>query len=807
MGRRCSVSASDDLLMTDLTKDIQRLQRKAERERAARKAAEQLLNVKSLELYDALELGKKDRNKLELAIWAGNESIWDWNADEQIYELMSYPSGASEVVRTWGNTAQVVKRIHPDDRQEFITNWQLFLSDMLDSFDLLLRYRLPRDPNRTQSKEDALAQRENHELQLTAPRQRTRTDDLQASHSPTAASRAYSPQPDTAQPDTTQPDPQQWRWLHWRGRIVERDKQGTPTRAVGTVKDITNYRRTQESYRLMARAFASSRDAMVITDQHGHIQEANQGFQDLFKLTPARYHGRSLDEFVDMVDVAKRTLNEHGSISFETSSTQATNGNPNTDSETDTGIPLEVSLNHFQPDDASHFYSIITLRDLSERNKAQQALEHMASHDGLTNLPNRGTLHEQLERMLGSASEQRPLAVMFVDLDGFKAVNDEFGHIAADLLLVSQARRLKRITPKDGLVARWGGDEFVVAWWPERRPIDADPIPSAVLKTIREPMGLHGASIRLSASIGIVETTDAEVGATQLIREADTAMYEAKAQGRNRIQVFCKGMGKAALHRASLVSELAQAIEQDQISFHVQPKFDQNQRIVGGEMLARWTSQSSGFVSPAEFIPMIEQNGLNAAFAEAVMRNGCRYARQIVAVDPAAHLAINLSGWQLLDTSLPEKLKTHCSNEQVDCKALELEITESVFLQPDSDPVSIMNRLRKKGFRIAIDDFGTGYSSLSYLRDMPLDTVKIDRSFVIDADANERAHKILSAIITMSHQLDMKVVAEGVETDGQWQLLRDLDVEIYQGFLFGRPMPFDDFLQLLKQQSSLKSEV
>ena len=774
------MSLSDPAAMTDNAADVLRLQRRLEREKAARKQAESLLMEKSLALYEALELGKQDRNKLELAVWAGNESIWDWNSEEQIYELMSYPAGASNVVRTWGNTAQVVRRIHPVDRQNFINNWQLFLSDVLDSLDVLLRYRLPSDPYRVQSKEQAMSCREHHELSHSGFEEIDITAGTEA-----------------GQNSELLEDDQAWRWLHWRGRIVERDKHGSPTRAVGTVKDVTNYRRTQQSYLLMAQAFANSRDAMVICDQHGRIREANQGFHSMFRITPASANGESLAEFVVMPEQQICQPNSNHSVTCETQSTDTINPQ----------LPLEISLNHFQPEDSSQPFSIVTLRDLTERKRSEATLMHMASHDGLTDLPNRGTLHEHLESILPRVSVQQPLAVMFIDLDGFKAVNDEFGHIAADMLLISQARRLKRLLPENGFVARWGGDEFVMVWRPQSGNLNHDHLPSHVLHSIREPLGLNGASIRLSASIGIVEVTGPTLDANELIRCADSAMYEAKSQGRNRIQVYSQGMGKSDQHRASLISELSLAIEQDRITFFVQPKFDANQRIIGGEMLARWTSDSVGFVSPSDFIPMIEQNGLNAAFAEAVMRNGCRYVRQARQTDPTISIAINLSGWQLLDTSLPEKLRVHCENEGIPCEALELEITESVFLQPDSDPVSIMNRLRKRGFRIAIDDFGTGYSSLSYLRDMPLDTVKIDRSFVIDADANERAHKILSAIVAMSHQLDMKVVAEGVETKDQWQLLRDLDVEIYQGFLFGRPMPFDDFLQLLRQQSTLKSEV
>ncbi len=754
---------------TSLDAEILRLERRLERERTARKAAELVLSEKSAELYQALELGRNDRRRLELALWAGNESIWDWNAREQIYELISFPPNGSQMTRSWGAFAQVTRRIHPNDRQQFKLRWQLFLSGNLDSFDLTLRYQSPADPEQLQSLEQALAGRDKY------------GSDLYAEHSACPC-------------DQDATNPAKWNWIHWRGRIVEYSEDNTPLRAVGTVKDITHYRSTQESYLLMASAFANSREAMVITDQHGLIKEANCSFLELFNTSEEAVIRVPLNRYIESTDNPRRSLDETGSITYETSSCGL-----------QPEIPLEVSRNHFQHDNNSQHFSIITLRNLTERQRADRALQHMARHDGLTNLPNRGALHEELEKMLAQAHAERPLALMFVDLDGFKAVNDEFGHIAADLLLVTQARRMLAIIPEQGLVARWGGDEFVFCWWPPQGDLNQCRLPNMVLKAIREPMSLNTASIRLSASIGVVATTDPGTEATELIRQADAAMYEAKALGRNRIQIYCDGMSKAASHRASLLSELGHAIDQDQISFYVQPKFDAGQRICGGEMLARWTSASAGFVSPAEFIPMIEQNGLSAAFAEAVMRSGCRFASEARQLDPDIHIAINLSGWQMLDNSLPEKLLAHCQQANVPCQALELEITESVFLQPDSNPLGIMNRLRKHGFRIAIDDFGTGYSSLSYLRDMPLDTVKIDRSFVIDADANERARKILSAIIQMSHDLGMKIVAEGVETPDQLQLLQQLQVETYQGFLFARPVPFEDFLQLVRDQANAAS--
>ena len=750
-----SVSKSDlNVEAPTLSDPAAVLERRIQRERAARKEAERLLTEKSVELYEALQLGARDRHKLELALWAGNESIWDWDAEHQIYELQGFPEDAANATRSWGNTGQVIRRVHPDDQETLRTNWHLLLSDSINTLDIVVRYRPPSCPTRIQSREDAIAL-------------------------------AQSPHPDSHKNNQSIDNPESWCWLHCRGRVVEHDKEGFPSRITGTVRDVTNHHHMQESFRLMARAFSSTLDAMLIIDHHGSIIEANQAFYSLFRLTEGSVGQRSLNDFICADEVADRSPAAQGNQTFR--STMHADFMP--------ALPLEVSLSHFQPDDARYHYSIVTLRDMSERKRADCALQHMTQHDSLTNLANRGTLNEVVTSMLQQVTTQQPLRVMFLDLDGFKAVNDEFGHIAADVLLVTQAHRMQRLAPADGLVSRWGGDEFVIAWWP---PVNQPAsLPTAIMDAIREPIDLGGSSIRLSASIGIAETCQPGTDAAELIRHADTAMFEAKVQGKNRIQAYTDGLGQQTSHRASLMSELAQAIEQDQLTFYVQPKFNTERRIIGGEMLARWHSATSGNISPAVFIPLIEQGGLNASFAEAVLRHGCQYAAAVTAINPELHIAINLSGWQLLDSHLADKLVIQCQQAGVNPSRVELEITESVFMQPESDPAAIMHRLRSLGFRLAIDDFGTGYSSLSYLRDLPLDTVKIDRSFIIDADANDRALKILKAIIQMSHDLDMHIVAEGVETVEQWQLLKNLNVELYQGFLFGRPMPFEDFLQAL----------
>ncbi|MCY0966351.1 putative bifunctional diguanylate cyclase/phosphodiesterase [Parathalassolituus penaei] len=709
------------------------LERRLQRERNARKEAERLLTQKSAELYEALQDNAHTRRKLELAIWAGNESIWEWDAEKQTYELLSFPEQASMVERYEGTTGSMFRRVHVDDREVLRMNWHLLISDNISSLDIVIRMRL------FQGSTDRLSD----------------------------------------------PYDSQWRWIHCRGKVVQRDETGQASRVIGTIKDITQQRNTEESFRMMAKAFASSREAMLVVAGNGRILEANRAFYDLLHLTPGSIQHHSIDEFLvlKMPDSDKDTSNQNQTTVLKRDGMG--------------DVTVQALLSRFSPDRSGRSYTIITLRDMREQQQAQQALEHMAQHDALTNLPNRGRFHEQLQAALVSLPDDQVQVLMFLDIDGFKAVNDEFGHIAADAMLVNLARRLQSVLPEGAIAGRWGGDEFVLSYRRDDQVDIPDPLPATVLRAIREPATIAGVVLRLTASIGTAESSADLADANELIRRADSAMYEAKASGRNQVRTF-SGSGGGQARRVSLVSALSSAIEQDELEFFVQPKFNRHRQIVGGEMLARWQSGSHGVVSPAVFIPLIEQHGLNAAFSEAVLHYGTRYTAAMTAIDPKLHLAINLSAWQLLDGQLLRRLTDQCLSAHVAPASLELEITESVFMQPQNNPAELMQQLRELGFRLAIDDFGTGYSSLGYLRTLPLSTVKIDRCFVVDADQNERARRILSAIIQMSHDLGMSVVAEGVETESQWQLLAELDVELFQGFLLGKPMPFRDFLHLLQ---------
>lgn len=714
------------------------IERRIKRERAARKEAERLLSQKSLELYTAKEKSDQAQQQLALALWAGRESVWQWDDKLQQFTIRFFHE-LEETIRTFrGNESDILTRVHPDDQELARLNWHMLLSGSSDSLDIVYRFR-------------------SQSISLTG--------------SDTEGKRS------------------QWRWYHCRGQLVTVGENSTKPVAMGTIKDITEQRQTEDSLRIMAKAFSSSREAMLVISASWQLIEANDAFHQLTGMENQPLEPFKLTHFLEVSPQQQKAVSRKKHLAFETTLFSRPHKT----------IPVEVSFTRYHGKKSGRPNLIVTIRDISERKQAENALQHMARHDALTNLPNRGNLTETLEPEISNACPQNKLGLMFIDLDSFQAVNEEFGHIAADSALVTIARRLSAKMPESAMVARWGGDEFVVSFWQLFN--SQQDLPAIAIESIREPVTIAGSEVRLTASIGVALCQSANMEANELIRRSDTAMYQAKRAGKNQVCYYQDSREPLQSGRVSLVSALVSALEHDELDFYVQPKFDQHRRIVGGEMLARWNSPSRGPISPGVFIPLIEQNGLNLAFSEAVFRAGTQYAACIHRINPDLHLSINLSAWQMIDPQLVHKLLTHCHTQGVPPSAIELEITESVFMQPEAEPVGVMGHLKDCGFRLAIDDFGTGYSSLSYLRNLPLDIVKIDRSFVIDADRSERARKILSAIIRMSHDLGMSVVAEGIETEEHWQLLTELDVELFQGFLLARPCPFEEYHKMIATHS------
>ena len=428
-----------------------------------------------------------------------------------------------------------------------------------------------------------------------------------------------------------------------------------------------------------------------------------------------------------------------------------------------------------------------------ERQRSEQRIRHMAHHDELTGLPNRALLHDRLAQALGQAQRTgRPLALLFLDLDGFKYINDSLGHEIGDRLLRTVAARLQSSVVRSGdTVARLGGDEFVVMLVDLERAEDAAAVAQQVVQTLSRPLRADGRTLHVTASVGVATFPADGDSAEQLLKHADAAMYRAKAHGRNGVQCYTRDMGMQAHQRVELQSALRLAVEHDQFELHFQPQCDPHSgRIVAVEALIRWPHPVLGLVSPDRFIPLAEETGLIAPIGRWVLRTACR---QLQAWHAAGHtrlvMAVNLSARQFLTQDIPQLVREALEEHGLPARALELELTETALMHNADAVRATLQALKDLGVVLSLDDFGTGYSSLNHLRRFPIDAIKIDKSFTAEMATSDDTTAIVRAIVAMARSLGVQTVAEGVENEAQMRFLAALQCDRVQGYHLGRPQP------------------
>lgn len=468
--------------------------------------------------------------------------------------------------------------------------------------------------------------------------------------------------------------------------------------------------------------------------------------------------------------------------------------------------PLALGIGELLVQFALGLAMIVSLLE-DEREAARLAaseIEHLAYHDGLTGLPNRALFFDRLMVALAhSARVSRPLAVLFVDLDRFKEVNDSLGHSSGDALLRTAANRIRETVRSDDTVARFGGDEFTLILSDLTNPDEATQVARKIADVIRAPYILAGREVVVTASIGISVSGEDGTDAESLVKNADTAMYRAKESGRDQILRYVPEMNATTLERLELETSLRRALAEQQLVVYYQPLYDiRRGRMFGMEALLRWRHPQLGILGPVVFIPAAEASGLIVPIGAWVLREACRQARAWRDDGLDLIVAVNLSGRQLQHPGIIDDIELALEESMLAPEHLEVEITETVAVQDIEQTLRVLNELRSRGVRVSIDDFGTGYSSLSYLKQFPVDTIKLDRSFVRDITAPQDA-AIARSIIAMAHSLSMKVLAEGVETEHQLQFLQENRCDRLQGFFYSMPLSAEAMRDFIERNRGL----
>jgi diguanylate cyclase (GGDEF)-like protein len=445
--------------------------------------------------------------------------------------------------------------------------------------------------------------------------------------------------------------------------------------------------------------------------------------------------------------------------------------------------------------------AVMVFHDVSTARAQSLRLSYLAQHDSLTDLPNRILLNDRLTQAISLAYRHRQkLALLFLDLDRFKHINDSLGHAVGDRLLQSVAQRLSACVRSSDTVSRQGGDEFVVLLSEMTHAQDANVIADKIHLALGTPYLIDQHELHLTASIGIVTYPDDGTETETLMKCADIAMYHAKEAGRNNYQFFKPEMNVRAVERQSLEEGLRHALERQELVLHYQPKINlQTGSIIGAEALVRWRHPKRGIVPPAQFIPVAEECGFIVRIGQWVMHEACCQARiwQEKGL-PALRIAVNISAVELRAKDFVDGVRAILTETGLEPHYLELELTETFLMQDSKSTLAVLKDLKDIGVHLALDDFGTGYSSLSYVKRFPIDTLKIDRSFVLDLATDDDDASIVSAVISMGKSLHMRVVAEGVETPEQLQFLQEHSCPFAQGYYFSPPVVAREFTQLLR---------
>jgi diguanylate cyclase (GGDEF)-like protein/PAS domain S-box-containing protein len=594
------------------------------------------------------------------------------------------------------------------------------------------------------------------------------------------------------------------RWLYSRG-AVSRDASGKALHMYGASIDVTESKRREEQLGYQAHLLENVQDAVMATDEHFTLRAWNKGAEQMFGWRADEVLGRKVHEVVrsahseEQLDQVLRELSESGQQHTDAVKYHK-DGSPIYAEE------LTIALRGEQGE-ISGYLSI--MRDLTERKESERLrrsearLRYQAFHDLLTGLANRHLFLEHLEQALRRTGRTRgrKVAVLFMDLDNFKVINDSLGHQVGDVLLTAVSERLQGCLRPQDTLARFGGDEFTVLLEEVANPNEAVRVAERILETFRSPFVLDGREAVVTVSIGIALGTASTKNSEELLRDADTAMYRAKAQGTLKYEFFDRGMYERTLVRRNVENDLWRALENDEFEVHYQPIVNLGtDEVWGVEALVRWQHPEKGLLHPSQFVPLAERNGLIVPLGKLAMEDACKLAKELQRSRPRLRplvAGVNYSARQLEHPDSTHAVEELLRRTGLQAGLLHLDITETAYISAAAAHESNLDKLKGLGVGISIDDFGMGYSSLSYLKRLPADTLKVDKSFVAGLGEDVRDTAIVQMVIDLAHTFGMEAVAEGVERKKQAEQLKEMGCDMAQGYYFARPLPPEELSEFL----------
>jgi diguanylate cyclase (GGDEF)-like protein/PAS domain S-box-containing protein len=583
-----------------------------------------------------------------------------------------------------------------------------------------------------------------------------------------------------------------WRWVESAGTYLLDDPHVKGV--VVQTRDITERKRTEEALREAEERFRRSFDdaaiGMALVGTDGRFLRTNRSLCDMLGYREVELLGKTFQDITHPDDLDADLDQRRRTLLGEVRTYQMEKRYFHKEGQV-VWVLLSVSLVHDEEGEPLYFVSQV--QDISERKVLEERLQHMAFHDSLTDLPNRQLFMDRLGQALRRTRRRhKRIAVLFMDLDGFKVVNDSLGHEVGDLLLTVVAQRLRRCLRPEDTLARFGGDEFVVLIEALDDPAQAVQVAERITEELRRPFIMEGRDLYVLASIGISLGDARTHDPDDLLREADTAMYRAKDEGGD-FRVFNPAMYERAFTRLEVENDLRRAIEQEEFVVHYQPMVDlQTGELWGMEALVRWDHPERGLLEPSEFVPVAEQSGLVIPMGEQILREACYRAKEWQEENPRIPplvMSVNLSASQLSHSDLADTVERVLGETRLQGSRLTLDVTETVYVKVLAANTAMLDRLRGLGVRFSIDDFGTGYSSLSYLKRLPAHAIKIDQSFVKGLGKVAEDTAVVRMIIELAHTLGLEVIAEGVETEEQATLLKEMGCDVAQGYHFSKPLP------------------